>query len=349
MRFQLVLPPTRGFWGDWAAFVRTVAPPLAGKYLEAFTVAAQQGRAFNHPAFAYNSDGAYATIGNYIPNIVNRKLSVEEGLRQATQAVNAFEEASKAMALAAEKTAALLRSSSAQKGAVLFPAPSRKGFGVAPSAAPKGYITHSGGSWTLVGDGADVWTNSDNCTFAGIPWRSSSGTFTCRVVSVANIDCPHLSQWAKIGLMARGDLSDDAPMVLICVSGANGVFTDVRPTAGVTPAQQGPVSPPPTSGLIAAKYVTKPNTQKHANYLLKPVWLRLQRQGAKWLPYSSLDGKTWAAAGTPVVAEMAGCWVGIFCLSHNGSFGGKGRIKATFDNLSFTPTVEAQLGQPGAP
>jgi hypothetical protein len=46
---------------------------------------------------------------------------------------------------------------------------------------------------------------------------------------------------------------------------------------------------------------------------------------------------------------MAGCWVGIFCLSHNGSFNGKGRIVATFDQLSFTPSVEVQLGSPGAP
>jgi hypothetical protein len=349
MRLQLVLPPTKSFWPEWAQFVGTVAPPLAVKNLGAFTTAALQGRAFNHPAFAYNSDGAYSTIGNYMPLIVARKLSPEEGMLQAAKAVNAFEEASKAMAVAADKTAALLRQTSSRSGVVTYPAPTRSGFGSPATAPPAGYIRSANGTWTLVGDGSDVWTDSDNCTFAGIPWQRSDGDFTCRVVSIANIDCPHLSQWAKIGLMARGDLSNDAPMVLICASGANGVFTDVRTVAGVTPAQQGPVSPPPQTGLIAAKFLTKPNTQKHANYLLKPVWLRLSRQGAKWQPYSSFDGKTWTAAGTTVEAEMAGCWVGIFCLSHNGSFGGKGRIVANFDHLSFTPSVEVQLGSPGAP
>jgi len=108
--------------------------------------------------------------------------------------------------------------------------------------------------------------------------------------------------------------------------------------------QQGPVSPPPTSGLIGAPYLTYPVTEKVPNYLRRPVWLRLVRHGASWQPYSSFDGERWTPAGSPLVAEMAGCWVGIFCLAHNADFGGKGRIRAVLDHLSFVPDTLVQLG-----
>ena len=347
MRLQLVLPPSRNLWPDWTTFVRSVAPSLASKNLEAFTTAAFAGRAFVHPAFAYFSDGAYGLIGNYLPQIQARKLSVEEGLAEATRAVNAFETASSAIVAANNRTAALLRKSAASAAAVSFPPPSRTGFGVPPSVPPKGYITHSASTWTLVGDGSDVWGSSDNCTFAGVPLASSKGAFVCRVTALANIDCPHLSQWAKVGLMARGDLSDDAPMVLICASGANGVFTDARVTTGGSPGQQQYGSPPAQTGLIAPQFLTVKNTTKVSNYLLKPVWLKLERDVAQWSAYSSWDGTHWTQAGSNLTAQMAGCWVGIFALSHNSSFSGKGTVRATFDNLSFQPSVQVQLGAPG--
>jgi hypothetical protein len=347
MELQLVVPPSRKLWAEWEATVKAIAPPLATKNLGAFTEAALQDRAFNHPAFAYDSDSAYGVIGPYTAKIAAGTLSPVLGMRQAADAVNKFEAAAASAASAQAGVQALLQKASGT-AAVTFPAPSPTGLGVPASKPLPGYITSQGGVWKLVGDGADVWGASDNCTFAAIPWTSSQGTFTCRITSIANIDCPHLSQWAKVGLMARGNLSDDAPMVLICASGGNGVFTDERSIPGQTPVQQQGTATTRT-GLIAAQYLTAPKTAKVSNFLLKPVWLQLRRQGAQWTPYSSLDGKAWAAAGSPLTAAMAGCYVGIFCLSHNSSFGGKGRILATFDNLSFQPTVPVQLGTPGAP
>ena len=65
MGLQLVVPPSSALWTEWAQVVKAVAPPLQGKNVGAFTVAASQNRAFNHPAFAYASDAAYNTIGQY--------------------------------------------------------------------------------------------------------------------------------------------------------------------------------------------------------------------------------------------------------------------------------------------
>ena len=346
-RMQLVLPPARSGWDQWQSVVRSVAPPLAHKNLGAFTVAALADRAFNHPAFAYLSDAAYGRIGQYTAQMATRQISVPLGLQEATHSVDAFETAAQTTTQRAGQIKAELKRAATSKHAITFPSPARTGLGVPASTPPKGAITHHATQWTMIGDGSDVWATSDNCTYACIPWTSSAGSFVGRLTSIANIDCPHLSQWAKVGLMARGDLSDDAAMVLVCASGAHGVFVDARQGPGIAAAQQGPLSPAPKTGLIGAKYLTKPNTAKHHNYLLRPVWLRLVRSGGSWQAASSLDGKTWVKAGSAVQPGMAGCWVGIFCLSHNGSFGGKGRIVATFDHLSFTPHVEVQLGTPG--
>lgn len=55
---------------------------------------------------------------------------------------------------------------------------------------------------TLVGNGADGWAPSTKCSFAGSASTARQGTCTCRVVALENVDCPHLSQWAKVGLGA---------------------------------------------------------------------------------------------------------------------------------------------------
>jgi len=88
---QLVVPPSSKLWPIWEQVVKTVAPPLAGKNIAAFMTAPLQGRAFNHPAFAYASDSAYNLIGNYLPQIITGKLDPTGAMTQAAQAVNAFE------------------------------------------------------------------------------------------------------------------------------------------------------------------------------------------------------------------------------------------------------------------
>ncbi len=348
-RMQLVLPPTRGSWEQWQAVVRAVAPPLAHKNLGAFTVAAMADRAFNHPAFAYLSDAAYGRIAPYTTRMAMRQISVPLGLQEATRAVDTFEIAAQSTTLQTARVQAELKRAAASTHAVTFQPAPRAGLGVPASVPPKGSITHHATQWTMIGDGGDVWATSDNCTYACIPWTSSDGSFVARVAAIRNVDCPHLSQWSKVGLMARGDLSDDAAMVLVCASGDHGVFVDSRQVPGTSASQQGPLSPAPKTGLIGAQYLTKPNTAKHHNYLLRPVWLRLVRAADSWQPASSFDGKTWTKAGAALRPGMAGCWVGIFCASHNSSFGGKGRIAATFDRLSFTPSTQVQLGTPGKP
>lgn len=91
VRLQLVIPPARHLWSTWAAHVQAVAPVFRGKNVAAFTHAALLGRAFNRPAFRYNSVGAYGLIAQQAALIASRRLSPSRGLASAVQVVNAFE------------------------------------------------------------------------------------------------------------------------------------------------------------------------------------------------------------------------------------------------------------------
>lgn len=349
IRLQLVIPPISTYWSTWVERVKAVAPPLAQKNLGAFVAPALQGKAYAHPAFPYLNDAAYSLIGQYTAKIVSQTMSPAAALPQAVSRVYQFEVNAKTEVATQSGVAKLLNQAKASKSPIQFPAPSAAGIGVPYSTPPSGAITHTGGTWTLVGDGSDVWSTSDNCVFACLPETASQAQFTCRVTSLQNVDCPHLSQWAKVGLMARMDLSDDSIMVALIASGGNGVFIDTRAYPGSGASQQNETSPTAKTGLIGSQVLTSPENPKtpHQNRLLHPVWLRLRRLDGTWTCFTSTDGTTWTQAGTPVSLPMAGCFVGIFCTAHNTSFGGTGRIRATVDHLDFTPTQLVQLGTPG--
>lgn len=224
-----------------------------------------------------------------------------------------------------------------------YPAASRDGLGVPPSPGT-GLLHVSDGAYTLTCAGWDIWNESDNCAFAAIPFTGTEGAFTCRVTAVTNVSCPYLSPWAKFGLMARGDLSDNAADVTIEGSGANGVATQMRFAANLAPAAQGAFGATTSGGFLGASGLTLDNTKPAKNYIKQPFWLQLRRRGLTWSFYTSLDGQKWVEAGQPYTPEMGGCWVGIFADSGNFQFNGKGAIAVTFDHLSFTPTTVVQVG-----
>lgn len=93
MRLQLVLPPQKAYWADWASLVEAVAPPLKGKNVQAFTAAALQNRGFSAQPFAVDSAAAYGVINQYAGRIVSGQLSPALGLREVANAVNRYEAA----------------------------------------------------------------------------------------------------------------------------------------------------------------------------------------------------------------------------------------------------------------
>ena len=364
MKLLLISPALNSLWDTWLSLVVSVAPILKGKNLQWFADAAQKGYAIPRTYYAYEDTAALAILNNYFSQLASKKLnSVGAAFAAADQQINAFEQQAKTQVAAQAAITAQLRS--VVKSGGNFPAPSTTGQG-SPSTSGTAYVQSQNGVYTLLGDGWDVYQTSDNCVFAGIPVTASSGEWSCRVTAITNLTCPHLSQWSKVGIMARGDLSDDAPLVMAEVTGQHGAQTNVRPVYGqgvsghVAPYPSVPQTttgnqttaggpPPNKTGLVSGIYLTRSNAQPQANYLLKPLWIKLQRKGLTWTVYTSFDGKTWTVAGPTLTAEMGGCWVGIFSTAHNGSFGDRGYIRGVIDNLSFTPTVLAQIGKKGIP
>ncbi len=342
MRVNLIGPALTALWDQYETTITAAAPPLRGKSLNYIKEAALSGRAYPHMFFAQGAEQADGILDTWFGKIGARQVSVSEGFTQAATQINAWEK--QAGKFFAAQTAALA-TIRAQKVApnTNYAAPSVSGIGV--PVQPTSYILEHNGTFTLLGDGQDCYSASDNTTFACMPVTATEGEWSCRVVQVTNLSCPHLSQWAKVGIMARGDLSDDAPDAYVHVTGAHQIEWQARLQPGMTPGGQSGLTPNANnSGNLML-----PNTKPAANYLIKPLWLKLSRKGMTWTAYASWDGKTWAQTGTPQLAEMGGCWVGIQACSHNGSFSNKGYIRAVIDNVSFKPTHLVQVGQIGVP
>jgi len=340
MKIGMLQPSLNALWDAWISAVSSTAPFMANKQLKWFADAAQKGYAWPQQYYAYDDSQVQAVAAPYFTALYNKsEQSVTAAFTQAAQAIDTYIQSIAPQAEAQEKAMIAANSGSPSKP---YPAPSMTGAGTPSIPAGSLITTAPGGVYTLTGTGWDIWGVADACTFAGLAATAYSGSWSCQVTKITNLnEQPTISSEAKVGLMARGDLSDDAPMVVLSVKLGTGIQTENRLTAGVNPTQT--LATSSKTGLIAAQYLLHNYQNPASNYLLQSVWLKLERTGEQWTMLTSLDGKTWAQAGDPLRAEMAGAWVGIFATAGNDLTGGQGEIQAVFSNLSFTPTELVQL------
>ncbi|MBN1805572.1 MAG: hypothetical protein JW837_09995 [Sedimentisphaerales bacterium] len=186
-----------------------------------------------------------------------------------------------------------------------------------------GSADESGGTWTVSGDGADVWGTSDAFHFAYVP-LVGDGQITARVVDNGTGS----NTWAKGGVMIRETLDADSKHMIMALTGGDG--------SGI--AFQGRMS---TSGS---------STSYHGDVTAEPpYWVRLTREGNTISAYISADGATWELFSdtspdgghtNPIDVEMADTvYVGLFVTSH-----AAGEIRTyTFDNVS-TELPKVALG-----
>lgn len=331
MRATLTAPSVRALFPEFLEVLGQVAPPLRGKNLAVLQTWNEHIQ-LDQP-FQYNSAQALALIESWSQKILARQVTVAEGFREAARQVNAFEAEAKAASPEQARVRALLAHAAKANGPVTFPAPALAGMGGALAPAAPGAVTAKGGVYTIVGRGTGInqATLADSLTLACAPWTSSEGTFTCRLASIESVGGPPATA-AKIGLMARADLGSGAPLAAVAVAIDRGVHFYTRVTVGdyVTDA---------TSGQQGIAGLLQPSSAKASNYLVKPVWLRLARQGTRWSASSSFDGRNWLPLSAPYGVEMAGCWVGIWV-----SVNGGPPLRCAFDHVSLTPTASYQLG-----
>lgn len=361
MKLQLRGPGQKYLWAEWPAVVSQVVPLLRTKNLSALTHGPLNDLTYPGHVFRYGDADVRAAMGTAFANMQpggppsssGAGQDVVGALTTLAKQIDAIQVTGKAADQAAVANALYVRTV-LDKMPVgpgrSYPAPKRIGAGVPPRSNP--YIQVSpGGTYTLLGDGWDTWLSSDNGSFACAPFTATEGEWSCRLTAIANLTCPHVSQWSKYGIMARADLSDDSPMVTYHVDGGQSQMIEwqARGIAGQTPWGETGNSLPPPGQTSGAATLVKLNTQKHRNYLVRPVWLKLARQGLQWTPYVSWDGQHWVQSGSPQFVPMGGCWVGVWACSHDSSFNLKGYTRATFDHLSFHPTELLQVGDQAIP
>lgn len=348
MRLYLYPSPFVNLQDEFIATIKQYAPGLRDKNLSAFSYWSNHAE---QPAFAYEEAQAQQIASNYFGNIWNKKMSVIGALTGATRQLNALESVGHAAAASTARIASELTALAHARGLVVLPTPKIPGVGVAAVKNPAlARFSRATASWAMLGDGSGVGGTSDNGAYVCTVDTRSAAEFSCRLTWFGNLTCPSLSPGAMAGLMARGDLSDDAPMVAIALTGGNGVALSVRVLA-LTSVNQSTGG----GGLLASSAIMASNVKGSANQMRKPLYLKLRRQDTTWVAYTSLDGVHWLQAGAPMIIEASGMWIGLFATADNGAtvnnvnFADKGYVRADFDRLNFQPSAVYQVGQSGIP
>ena len=180
-----------------------------------------------------------------------------------------------------------------------------------------GNATASGGTFSVMGAGADVWGTADALHYT---YRTldGDGSIVARVSSIQNVHA-----WTKAGVMIRNSLSPSAAQafMLVAASAAKGVPFQRRPSDGSSSVS--------TSG-----------SQSTA-----PRWVKLARAGNLITGYESPDGVTWTIVGTDTFAMGSTVLIGLGVSSHVTGV----NATATFDNVTITTATPPPPPPPPPP
>ncbi|MBW7991229.1 MAG: hypothetical protein FVQ84_14625 [Planctomycetes bacterium] len=197
--------------------------------------------------------------------------------------------------------------------------------GSASAALPAGWLNQdigttggsadeSGGTWTLEGDGADIWGTSDGFHFV-YQFLEGDGEMTARVTDVGTGS----NNWAKAGVMIRETLEPGSThaMEIITPGSGSGIGFQWRPTTDAGSAWSGSTEP-----------VVTP-----------PYWVRVKRTGDLFEGFHSPDGITWEKEGDITISMVQNVYIGLARTSH-----AAGEVRsATFDNVSFIGNISGPV------
>ena len=135
-------------------------------------------------------------------------------------------------------------------------------------------VAYYGNEITNVSGGSDIFNASDNFTF---DYFQVTGDFDYRLRVVS--DSGNGQAFARVGIMARGDLTSNPQMIMPAVNEGNTYQVSIRTNDLGTTTLSEPPNPLPTANGSNS-------------------WVRLQRTGNVFNSYSSSDGATWALLWT---------------------------------------------------
>jgi len=180
----------------------------------------------------------------------------------------------------------------------------------APTPGSAGF-DEATGTWTIAGNGHDIWDNSDDFHFV-YKYLVGDGSLSARVVAWGDGS----NAWAKAGVMMREDLTGEsrhATTVITAGNGGGGSFQR-RLAAGEGSSSSSNPSPAPAP----------------------PWYVKIERAGDEFRAYFSQDGVSWTQHGPVLTIPMrtaagtkAGCYIGLCVTSHV-----TGTLRtATFDSV----------------
>lgn len=346
IRAVLLSPSRRDMVEEWVSLVRAYAPPLRDKNLEVWGAQAHAGQQYVGNLFPYSTAEVQNIISHWSGLLNSRKVTVAEAFTAAAKQIDAVEAVGKAVSANFVRSMNLYKAGMARALAApatyRFPAPSRTGAG-SPPVVDAAQVMHRGDTWTVTGGGGGIAGAVDGITFACAPTTATRATFTCRITSIQAVKPDTLTAGARFGLMVRADLSDDAASLGIEVSAQRGVHTHTQVNAASSMADQQPGGGGENlAGLLPASAILT-SSATAANFLTRPVWLRLVRNVNAWTAYTSLDGHAWTQAGSTLAAQLLGGWVGLYVTAHNNG----ALVRATFEHVQgFTPDTFVRIGAP---
>ena len=338
IRTALLQPCKNSLWDEWEVSIRAAAPVLRDKALQWYRDAAQGGYGYAQQFFRYQPSAADAVLSSGMPALNAGPADISKAFTGMDQSIDALQTAGAALqGRLADAVRRFVVPGTASGGEVLLNPPAVDGLGAAPGSASSLVTSGPTGTYRVTGRGPAVGGLADAGTFAGLAANASVAEYACRVTELANVSCPSLPPQALAGLIARGDLSDDAPMVLVAVSASAGVSVLYRTMAGfasaVPASAASPLAPPSSAGAARPRVAL-------------PLWLRLRRQADLWTAWTAPDGTHWTQVGASMPVLMSGAWVGLFVSAGNASLAGAagGAVLGAFDRASFVPLGYYRLG-----
>ena len=171
------------------------------------------------------------------------------------------------------------------------------------------------GTYTMTGSGADIWNvdgvEADEFHLA-YKMLTGAGTIIARVDSIENTN-----DWAKAGVMIRESLNPDSAHAFACITPANGVASQGRPSGGASFNTN-------ESGITA------------------PHWIKLERNiSGNFTVTHSTNGTNWqqVAGSTPQNIPMGtNVYIGLALTSHDTAL----TCQAVFSNVMITGNVSGQ-------
>jgi hypothetical protein len=183
-------------------------------------------------------------------------------------------------------------------------------------ASTGSFVENPAGTYTMTASGTDIWlvnnVEADEFHFA-YKTLSGAGSIIARVDSVENTN-----DWAKAGVMIRETLDPDSAHAFACVTPANGVAMQYRPSTGGTSVNFN------QTGVAA------------------PYWVKLERNISGLFTVSqSADGTSWqpVTGSSPQTIPMGtNVYIGLALTAHDATQ----TCQAVFSNVTFTGNVTGQ-------